>query len=65
MPGAAVTVLRREPAAEAVHIRVGKREEVSLGTAAAAKILVESTTHSAAPRSDRAGRLSMPGSSQR
>ena len=42
MPGAIVTVVKREPAAEAVRIRVGRREEVSLGMAAAAKILVES-----------------------
>jgi DtxR family Mn-dependent transcriptional regulator len=41
MPGSAVTVVKREPAAEAVRIRVGKREEVSLGMVAAAKILVE------------------------
>lgn len=43
VPGSTVTVVKREPAAEAVRIRVGRREEVSLGTAAAAKILVEST----------------------
>jgi DtxR family Mn-dependent transcriptional regulator len=42
MPGSIVTVVKREPAAEAVRIRVGRREEVSLGMAAAAKILVES-----------------------
>lgn len=41
VPGAAVTVEKREPAAEAVKIRIGKREEVSLGLVAAAKILVE------------------------
>jgi len=40
-PGAPVTVGKREPAAEAVKIRVARREEVSLGVAAAAKILVE------------------------
>lgn len=48
MPGAIVTVVKREPAAEAVRIRVGRREEVSLGMAAAAKILVES--HVAKPK---------------
>jgi DtxR family Mn-dependent transcriptional regulator len=42
-PGASVTVQTREPAAEAVKIRVGRREEVLLGLAAAAKILVESS----------------------
>jgi DtxR family Mn-dependent transcriptional regulator len=42
MPGATVIVGKREPAAEAVKIRVGKNEEVSLGMVAAAKILVES-----------------------
>ncbi|MGA2230975.1 MAG: metal-dependent transcriptional regulator [Tepidisphaeraceae bacterium] len=41
MPGANVTVTRREPAAEAVRLRVPRRDEVSLGMAAAAKILVE------------------------
>jgi DtxR family transcriptional regulator, Mn-dependent transcriptional regulator len=41
IPGAAVTVITREAAAESVKIRIGKREEVSLGLAAAAKILVE------------------------
>jgi len=41
VPGSTVTVGRREQAAEAVRIRIGKREEVSLGMVAAAKILVE------------------------
>jgi DtxR family Mn-dependent transcriptional regulator len=41
-PGATVAVQKREAAAEAVRIRIGRREEVSLGLAAAAKILVES-----------------------
>ena len=41
MPGATVTVEKRHPAAEAVRIRVPRREEVSLGLGAAAKILVE------------------------
>jgi len=41
-PGATVTVGKRERAAEAVKIRIPRREEVSLGMAAAAKILVES-----------------------
>jgi DtxR family transcriptional regulator, Mn-dependent transcriptional regulator len=40
-PGSMVTVLKREPAAEAVRIRTGRRAEVSLGLLAAAKILVE------------------------
>lgn len=44
MPGTTVTVTRREPAAEAVRIRVTRGGEVSLGVAAAAKILVESPT---------------------
>ncbi len=41
VPGAAVTVDKRETVSEAVKIRIGGREEVSLGLAAAAKILVE------------------------
>jgi len=41
-PGATVAVQKREAAAEAVRIRIGRGEEVSLGLAAAAKILVES-----------------------
>ena len=44
MPGATVTVERRETAAEAVRIRVPRRDGVSLGLVAAAKILVESRT---------------------
>jgi DtxR family Mn-dependent transcriptional regulator len=42
VPGAIVTVEKREPAAEAVKLLVRPGEEVSLGLAAAAKILVES-----------------------
>ena len=42
MPGAVVTVGKREPAAEAVKILVQLGGEVSLGLMAAAKILVES-----------------------
>lgn len=42
-PGATVAVQKREAAAEAVRVRVGKRDEISLGLAAAAKILVETT----------------------
>lgn len=41
MPGSTVTVGKRDAAAEAVKIRIPRREEVSLGMAAAAKILVE------------------------
>ena len=41
MPGALVTVEKREPAAEAVRIFIRRGKEVSLGLAAAAKILVE------------------------
>ncbi len=41
VPGSVVTVGKRETAAEAVRIRIGKKEEVSLGMVAAAKILVE------------------------
>ena len=41
MPGAIVTVGKRDSAAEAVKIRIPRREEVSLGMAAAAKILVD------------------------
>jgi len=41
MPGSTVTVEKREQAAEAVTIRVARRDGVSLGLAAAAKILVE------------------------
>jgi DtxR family Mn-dependent transcriptional regulator len=42
IPGAAVTVEKRERESEAVRIRIPKRDEVSLGLIAAAKILVES-----------------------
>jgi DtxR family Mn-dependent transcriptional regulator len=41
-PGATITVGSREPAAEAVKIRIPRREATSLGLAAAAKIQVES-----------------------
>jgi DtxR family Mn-dependent transcriptional regulator len=41
IPGAEVVVRKREPAAEAVRVRIGRRAEVSLGLVAAAKILVE------------------------
>jgi DtxR family Mn-dependent transcriptional regulator len=41
MPGSMVSVERRDSAAEAVRVRVSKREEVSLGMLAAAKILVD------------------------
>jgi DtxR family Mn-dependent transcriptional regulator len=41
-PGAGVVVRSQDPAAEAVRVRVGKKDEVSLGLPAAAKILVES-----------------------
>jgi DtxR family Mn-dependent transcriptional regulator len=44
MPGSTVIVKKREPAAEAVKIRIPRRDEVSLGVAAAAKILVEAPT---------------------
>jgi DtxR family Mn-dependent transcriptional regulator len=40
-PGAPVTVAAREPAAEAVRVRVARRRLVSLGLSAAARILVE------------------------
>jgi DtxR family transcriptional regulator, Mn-dependent transcriptional regulator len=43
MPGAGVTVEKRESAAEAVTVRVRRKDEVSLGAVAAAKILVEPT----------------------
>ncbi len=41
MPGTTVTVEKRDVAAEAVVVRVSKRDGVSLGLAAATKILVE------------------------
>jgi DtxR family Mn-dependent transcriptional regulator len=41
IPGAALTVEKREPQSEAVKIRSPKGEELSLGLATAAKILVE------------------------
>jgi Fe2+ transport system protein FeoA len=44
VPGSTITVIKRDPQAEAVRIRIPRREEVSLGIAAAAKILVESAT---------------------
>ncbi len=40
-PGSIVTVGKRDSAAEAVKIRIPRREVVSLGMAAAAKILVD------------------------
>jgi DtxR family Mn-dependent transcriptional regulator len=46
MPGATITVGSREPASEAVKIRIPRRQETSLGLAAAAKILVESPANS-------------------
>lgn len=42
IPGATVTVERRDTVAEAAKIRVARREDVSLGLVAASKILVES-----------------------
>jgi DtxR family Mn-dependent transcriptional regulator len=45
-PGSTVTVAKRDSAAEAVKIRIPRREEVSLGMAAAAKILVEAVEES-------------------
>ena len=41
MPGSVVTVETREPAAETVRIRIGHRNEIALGLAAAGKVLVE------------------------
>jgi len=41
VPGAVVTVEARDAAAEAIQARVGRRKPISLGLAAAAKILVE------------------------
>jgi DtxR family Mn-dependent transcriptional regulator len=41
MPGSTVTVGKRDSAAETVRIRIPRREDVSLGIAAAAKILVD------------------------
>lgn len=41
IPGAKVTVIDREPAAEALRIRVARRGEALLGLTAAGKILVE------------------------
>ena len=40
-PGSTITVGSREPAAEAVKIRIPRKNETSLGLVAAAKILVE------------------------
>jgi len=41
MPGVPVTVEVRDTLADAVWVRAGERRPVTLGTAAAAKILVE------------------------
>ena len=41
IPGATLSVLKREPQSEAVKIRLPAQEELSLGLATAAKILVE------------------------
>jgi Fe2+ transport system protein FeoA len=49
MPGSMVTVLSRDTVAEAVKIRIVRRGEVSLGTAAAAKILVDAPEAAAKP----------------
>jgi len=49
-PGALVTVEKREPAAQAVLIRIGRREEMSLGIEAAAQILVGPLAATAKPR---------------
>lgn len=43
VPGATLTVEKRDPVAEAVTLRVGSRAAVSLGLSAAARILVEET----------------------
>ena len=43
-PGSTVTVAHREAAADAMRIRTRRRQEVSLGLAAAAKVLVEAST---------------------
>jgi DtxR family Mn-dependent transcriptional regulator len=40
-PGASVTVAEREQAADAVRVRVARRQAIPLGISAAAKILVE------------------------
>jgi hypothetical protein len=44
MPGTTVTVADREPAAEALRLRLGPRRETSLGLNAAGKILVEAAS---------------------
>lgn len=44
VPGSTVTVVKRESAAQAVQIRIARREDVSLGMAAAEKILVEAAS---------------------
>ncbi len=41
VPGATLTVLKREPQSEAVKVRVPAQEDLSLGLSTAAKILVE------------------------
>jgi DtxR family Mn-dependent transcriptional regulator len=43
MPGSTVTVQKREPAADAVTLRISSHAPASLGLAAAAKILVDET----------------------
>jgi hypothetical protein len=43
MPGSSATVIHREAAADALRIRTRGRQEVSLGLAAAAKVLVEAS----------------------
>jgi len=52
MPGASATILHRESAADAVRLRTRGRQQVSLGLAAAAKVLVEAPT---SPRRSRDG----------
>ena len=48
MPGVVVSVTSRDPVAEAVKIRIPRRGEVSLGLAAAGKILVDAPASTAA-----------------
>jgi DtxR family Mn-dependent transcriptional regulator len=46
-PGALVTVVGRERGADAVRVRLARRQTLSLGVSAAAKFLVEPADHSA------------------
>jgi DtxR family Mn-dependent transcriptional regulator len=56
MPGSTVTVIQREAAADSVRLRTRGRRGVSLGLAAAARVLVEAPSSARRSRAPRQGR---------